>query len=48
MHGSRVFGRFVGSLVQQVIVKAAFVTNFVLGAVGESDVEETLLWELPA
>lgn len=22
-------------------------TNFVLGAVGESDVEKTLLWELP-
>lgn len=45
---SCVFGRFVGSLIQQVIVKASFVTNFVLGAVGESDVEKTLLWELPA
>lgn len=28
---SCVFGRFVGSLIQQVIVKASFVTNFVLG-----------------
>lgn len=45
---SCVFGRFVGSLIQQVVVKASFVTNFVLGAVGESDVEKTLLWELPA
>lgn len=42
-----VFCRFVGSLIQQIVVKSSLVISLVLGAEGESDMKKTLLRELP-
>ena len=42
-----VFCRFVGNLIQQIVVKSSLVIRLVLGAEGESDMKKTLLRELP-
>lgn len=41
-----VFWKFVGDLIQQVVIKASFVIGPMLGPEGESEMNKTLLQEL--